>query len=238
MVLFKSSFVGHLVGSIGATLILLLVVSACKKIDIETQKFDFYPLNDKLVRIYEVIEVNYAISEDPVPKSYFLKEKISQIIANPGKETSFIIERLTSKSISGVWRLDSVWSGNFWPDKLVLKENNKELLKLVFPVQNKVSWNLNKFNTQESTKAEYEKTNIRLSINKQNYDGVIKVKIKNDSTAINLHRNLEYYAPNIGLIAKEIINVDYCQSSPSCIGKGIINYGAIKKITLVKSYLE
>jgi hypothetical protein len=237
MVLFKSSFVGHLVGSIGAALI-LLVVSACTKSDIETQKFDFYPLNDKLVRIYEVIEVNYAVSEDPVAKSYFLKEKISQIIANTGKETSFVIERLTSKSISGVWKLDSVWSGNFWPDKLVLKENNKELLKLVFPVQNKVSWNLNKFNTLESTKAEYEKTNIRLTINKQNYDGVIKVKIKNDSTAINLHRNLEYYAPNIGLIAKEIINVDYCQSSPSCIGKGIINFGAIKKITLVKSYIE
>lgn len=230
MVLPKSDKLGHLARYFGGLIMVLAISFSCQKSDYQPLSQNYYPINSESARIYEVTENYYNVGDGASEIKYLLKEKITQI-ETEGNSTNFLLQRF--KWVNQNWKLDSIWIGKSTPDKILISENNLELLKLLLPATESSSWNINQFNTKASLKATYSNVGEKLIVNKKEFLNTVKVNIKQDSSLINLNKNYEYYAAGVGLIYSEKTNLDYCQSTPDCIGKGIINFGTKKIIKLI-----
>jgi hypothetical protein len=209
------------------------VFISCQDSFVDIQSYDFYPVKLPKSKIYQVKEQIFEINDDPSINTYYLKETITNIEAKPNEE-SFFIER--SKSKDGlVWKIDSVWIGRKTPSEVVISENNIEKVKLIFPVRENTKFNINKYNSSGSDEAIYLLKKEPFSLNDQKLENLITVVISDDSTLIDKHKTSETYAPQIGLVNKTLISLEYCQASPGCIGKGIISRGIIYEQVLKKT---
>jgi hypothetical protein len=232
MVLFKNYFSRNLARHIGFCG-LVITIFACQTDSIETRK-DYFPLNKSLVRIYEVTENTYTVTGEPTQKKYLQKEQISNITSSDGISSDFILQRYTRNTATETWALGSIQKGTLKPDRLTFEDNGAIKPKLFFPLYDKASWTIPQSNaSSEPLKVTVTKQNESLTIGNENIEDIFVVQFRNDSTLIDLRRELETYAPNIGLVSAEYTSFDYCQSTPSCIGKGTINFGTSKKMKLI-----
>ena len=233
MVLSKGFKFGYLVGGI----VFALIFFSCQSEKYSPKVFDYFPLDQTQSRIYEVNESRYSLSADEQHFTYYIKEKITSVSQNSDSKT-FIIQRFKSNESTKNWKLDSVWAGTLKPDRLIINQNNQEILKLIFPVTEKLEWNLNTYLNAKPKLAKYENINKAFESNKLNFENTVKVKIAEDSSLIDLKKENEYYADGVGLIYKETTNLAYCQSNPDCIGKGLISSGSSKIYKIIEIVKE
>jgi hypothetical protein len=145
-----------------------------------------------------------------------------------------VLEKYISSTQNGNWKLWTVENGKKYADRLQLKQNNVETVKLIFPVVEKSGWNLNLYNHLPAQKAYYRYILPRMLVgNASSYEKVAEVSSADDSTLISLKRDIQYFAPKIGEILHKTADLAYCQATPDCIGKGIVSYGNTKTYTLV-----
>jgi hypothetical protein len=193
----------------------------------------FYPVVGQSV-IYDVQEIQYALTTTPTIKNYQLKEVLASIsIENDGKE-ALRIERYRRENDSQKWAIDSVFLAKKEIDKALKTENNVTYVKLIFPVSEGLKWNGNAYNVLGDDSYELKKLNQSFQTNGQNFSKTLTVVQQNDSTLVDLKRRLEIYAEGIGMIYQEKTNVSYCNSG-DCLGKGKIDFGT-KYILKIKSH--
>jgi hypothetical protein len=209
-------------------LIILLAFGAlaCSKNEVEnTSPTDYYPLKKGLSLEYEVLEENYGVLSGKVEKKYFLKETVGDSVGKISETPIYKIERYKRQNNNENWKIDSVWTAYRLPDRAVKIENNTPFLKISFPVSDKKSWNGNAYNTLSAENYSLSVLKNAYSLANQSFDKGIEIIQKQDSSAVILLKKKEIYLPNIGLVYKENTNFSYCQSTPNCIGKGIVESG-------------
>lgn len=168
---------------------------------------------------YEVKKENYSINNDvSIIASYVrdvvIAKEIEQLI------TTYTVERYVRNKTNEPWRIERVYKLVKSPAELIeLGETPR--LRLVFPVVNNSKFNVNLYNNLGISFATYEKLNSDFGKFKNTY----RATTANDSTLINLTRIYEIYSPTEGLVYKENTDLKYCQTTPSCIGKGDITFG-------------
>ncbi|MVM40472.1 hypothetical protein GO730_27085 [Spirosoma sp. HMF3257] len=223
-------------GSVCLLFSLLLFLNACKREAISTQNDnDYAPIEMGRYWVYEIQDERYSLSDSPVMSTYYLKETIAeQVSATQGGKTYKLI-RYKRNRLSDAWKADSIWTIQQWPDKLIRTENNTAFVKLTFPIASNSAWNQNEYNALPASVYRYNQ--IGESYDK--YANTVQVISKqNDSTAISLNRQFMVYGYQTGLIYKESTALAYCQSSPSCIGKGQIASGYRQRWELLESGKE
>ncbi|WP_020599405.1 hypothetical protein [Spirosoma panaciterrae] len=216
-----------------------LVLQACQTIDSIPKDDSLYaPVEAGRYWVYEVQDETYSLSTPPVLNSYFLKETVGELVANQADKTHKLIRYKRSRP-TDVWKTDSIWTVQQWPNRLMRIENSIAFIKLLFPVVASTSWNQNEYNRLSTATYQYVQIGKDYAINGRNFANTVQVINKqNDSTAISLNRQVDVYAYQIGLIFKENTVLAYCQSSPDCLGKGQIAYGYRRKQWLVETGLE
>ncbi len=200
--------------------------------------YQYFPLTIGQYQIYEVTESLYNISNDPIHSKYFLKERISESYESPTSEKIYKIERFKKQTMGQAWKIDSVWTTHLMINKAIRTENNITFVKMFFPIQTSQFWNKNELNSYPEQKIKYENKGEDFKIDTKVYTNTIAVVIKDDSTLLTKNKNFEIYAPTFGMIYLEKTNLDYCQSSPSCIGKGLIEFGKEQKMKLIEMGIE
>lgn len=162
----------------------------------------------------------YRVNDEPVVSEKQLKEVVvkEEVAAN---KRIFTIERYARATSADEWKITEVLTAQLSANELIQTEQSLPYLKVVFPVIEESRWNATKYqNTAEQTAT-------TKAVNKPYgaYPQTFTIEYANDSTLIDLRKSYEIYSPSEGLIYKEQTNLNYCQSSPDCIGKGIISYG-------------
>ena len=71
------------------------------------------------------------------------------------------------------------------------------------------------------------------AVGTRRFENTVYVVGTNDSTLVNQKKYLRVYAPNVGLVYREDRSLAFCQSSSTCIGKGIVESGTKLKWELV-----
>lgn len=193
--------------------------------------YAYFPLELGRFQTYTVSESNYSVSSQEIIKKYELKERISEVLVDTETRKVFKLERLKRANSSQNWQIDSVMKVEWLPNAILKTENNISFMKLVFPIETTMKWNQNTYNTLPKT--DLVSTRLKnIKVGTKNYNDVVSVVERNDSSAISKVKRYEVYAPKVGLIYKENTTLEYCQSTPSCIGKGIIEAGIIRIMTL------
>lgn len=202
--------------------------------------YDYQPLEKGNFWIYDVTEQQFSLNGSATTKTYQVRETITNSYADPASDEPtgtpvFRIERHRRTNDSQAWQPDSVSSIRITNSQLVKNENNRSFVKLVFPLIDRFEWNGNAFNSAGEDLYQLKNTGMPYNVLNQSFAETATIVQQNDSTLVSQDKRVEVYARKVGLIYKEKVQLQYCSSTPSCVGKAQIDYG-IRQYFRLRSY--
>lgn len=217
-------------------LIMLGIGASCQtdKADPMPDSSAYFPLDSGDYWVYQVTQETY-FPATPVKKNvYQLQHRISSSYMKNG-QLYFLLEESIKRSEQTGFQLSAVKTVYKNLKEVVSAERNVPLLKLFFPISPTTSWNINTYNANADTLLHYDDARKAFSVGNLKFDQTISVLGANDSTLVNLQRYRQIYAPGVGLVFSENTSLAYCQSTPDCIGKAIIESGTKQKWELLRT---
>ncbi|MVM40589.1 hypothetical protein GO730_27795 [Spirosoma sp. HMF3257] len=226
----KSSFY------VGILLILVGIGGGCQKDTTNPTPDDstYFPLQTGDYWIYQVTQETYSLTNAPVKRMYQLQEKVGNSYSQNG-QLFFLVEESIKLSTQSDWQINAIHTVYKNVSEVISQESNVPTVRLVFPISSTTSWNVNTYNANPDTLLRYQNSGQSFSIGKQTFDRTVSVVGDNDSTLVDQQKYQRVYAQDIGLIYRENASLAFCQSTPDCVGKGIIASGSRQKWELVSS---
>lgn len=211
--------------------------SSCKpqEVDSASPGYDYFPLETGHYVIYEVEERRYALATTPTQQVYQLKEVVGDPYTDVTGQTAYRLIRYRRHSENQGWQPDSVWSARQFGNEAIRTENGHDFVKLIFPLSDQQRWNGNRRNTLGEDEYELRNNNQPYGVLDKQFGETVTVVAQDDSTLIAQDKRIDVYARQVGLIYKERAQVQYCSSSPDCVGKAKIDYG-IQQIYRLQAY--
>jgi hypothetical protein len=205
------------------------ILLACQQVLEPVASLVSYQQGDS--RVYDVISEKYAIGSSPAKSKFQIKESITQVTHHSSHQ---LIEQdiYTRPDSTKEWMFVEKQILKLYPDRLIRQTSEGIFQDLVFPVFKDNKWDLS--TSKIEAKAKYSDTNAAFEINKKTYQNCTIVSVFNISSLINLRKQQDVYSPSFGLIYRENTDLNYCQSTPSCIGKETIEFG-FREIYSLKS---
>jgi hypothetical protein len=200
-------------------LFITIVLISCKRdVEVFESGTEYYPIRSTgSYIIYDVHQINYnASGRDTL--NFQLMEMMGDTVTLNGR-LYYKILRYKRTADSAAWPLqpDSVWRTYKDVSKAVKNENNIDIIKMVFPVDEGKAWDADGFNTWGSQIYSMRKKAYPYNVNNHYFANTLTVQEKFDTSAINKNISFEVYAKDIGLIHRSVNNLQLCQSSSSCI---------------------
>ncbi len=223
-------------------IVLLLGLTACNPTcddcTVRTSGQEYFPLAIGQFTEFDVTEQEYTLGRTVVSRSYQIKESIVEQYQDISKQPVYRIVRYKRANSSQKWQPDSTLTARLRIDEVVKNEAGKDYVKIVFPVAERSTWNANVYNNLSEDKYEIRNVAKSYKVNNQQFDNTLTVIQQSDSTLVGQDKRLEVYAADVGLIYKESANLQFCSSTPSCVGKGQIDFGLKRIIRFVKTGKE
>lgn len=188
---------------------ILLAGWGCKH-EVADLQIDYRYFPDSIGRFveYQITEIEIDNSDTLVYDSYLLKEIVeSKFFDSEGRET-MRIERYRKNSLSDQYIINDVWTANVLKGSAQKTEENVRFIKLVFPVALYKSWNGNAYNNLPAEIYEITQMDEPLNLNDQSFENVLTVTQADDESIIHKTYKVEKYAQEVGLIYKEIVEVE------------------------------
>lgn len=195
-----------------------LLVLSCKKKETTPPDlgYDYYPT---LVGRYIEYDADSTIYDEitfqPTNYKYRIKEKIEEQFTDSEGKTAFRLVRYIKKYDSTKtydqtpWAVKDAWQVNAHPNNLEVVEENVRFTKLAFPVKQDAKWNGNVWNTMGEWDYTYSYVDQPEAFGSLSFDKVLMVKQKDFRTLISDQYYVEKYAKGLGLVYREIIDIQY-----------------------------
>jgi hypothetical protein len=175
---------------------------ACREIEIPDDiGLRYFPIQIGDIRFYQVDSIHYnSFSESADTFNFF--EKYSIVSKNTRDEFTDIYEVKVERSLA----LDSGWNLSLFAlyevDKHGISEirSNVRVLKLLFPIKERKSWDANMNNTLPLDRYQYRNVDVKGSSLLGVHDFTITVEQENDSSFLLVNKRYELYADGIGMV--------------------------------------
>lgn len=217
--------------------LILVLAQSCNNDNTEpVNTYDYYPLTVGHYMIYDVNEAVYSSGQaNPVIKVYQEKDEISSVTVDTDGSSTYIVSRSSRNTASDYWVKTKEYSINQFPDKLIFNIDNQSLVPLIFPIDSKITWNGNMYNTLDAQDYHYEDINQPFKLNALSFDKTLTLVERRDTTSvIDYDLGLKRFAIGVGLIYDEQTSYEYCQATVDCIGKAIIDSGSKKTRKIIE----
>lgn len=226
--------------------ILLLSLIRCSDEDpISTDiGLNYFPLRTGDSWIYEVEET--IINQISETKTYELRVVVSDSVKNTTSGYTYTFNRDKRTLNTDPWQSYETWTAEVSLNQLIQNEGNELFVKLIFPLSNDISWNGNQFNNLPNNgnlfngngsevyqASEFDQSKT-LSTNLEFAETITITQNSFDDAIVGKDIRKEVYARDVGLIYKEITQLEYCTVG-DCLGQQKIDKGVILVQTL-KSY--
>lgn len=197
--------------------------------------YDYFPLETGHYVIYDVNEHRYALNAAPVQRTYQLKEVVGVAYADVTGQRAYQLLRYRRLAAGQPWQADSVWSARLIADEGIRTENGLDIVKLRFPLSDRLRWDGNRYNAAGEDAYELRNSGLPYRVSDKQFAETVTVVAQQDSTLIAQDKRIEVYARQVGLIYKEQVQLQFCSSTPTCIGTFQIDYG-IRHIYRIHSF--
>ncbi|MTI38507.1 hypothetical protein [Fulvivirga lutimaris] len=208
--------------------IFILLVAGCSDSELEPDQsiygYEYFPLATGTYQVFEVTQTDYLNTGEVVTSDFQIRHEIAESFVSDEQET-FIINRFTRANENDDWEYLNTWQSRRTEFNAIVSEENLSLLKLVFPIEAGVSWNGNSFNSLEEDTYVLDSLSFPFRLNDQGFENTITViQADNQDFIVSLDTRFEIYAKDIGLVYKEIVNLNYC-ADENCLGQEIVETG-------------
>ncbi len=195
---------------------------------------EYFPLAIGKYTVYEMDSTIYDPNGAEMVRQSFtqLREEIVDTLRNANDELVYKIEQFTRLGDTLPWTIQNVYTASIVNNQAQRTEENLKFIKMTFPVRDNNSWDGNAFiddgtivlvagETIEMFKGwDYRIKEVDLvdTIGGQIFEPVVLIEQADNENAIELRSSVEKYAPNVGLIYKEISIFD-TQCIEDCEGQ-------------------
>lgn len=203
---------------IGLLISLISCTSDTLEPDPQKVGFSYFPLQVGDFRIYQIHKEHFSIFAESDTTDYQLKELVADSFATQN-EITFVLHRLSREQEQDPWQLDSVWTARRTANHAIVVENNIPFAKLVFPVAVNKTWDGNVFNTRLPDNYEITAVNTSFETPAGPFGNTLTVFENNDPDSL-IFQDIRQvvYALDVGLIYKFSSILDFCNTSPECLG--------------------
>ncbi len=195
---------------------------------------DYFPLEVGSYRVYQVTMKKYVAANSATTQTYQLQEKISSSSTRNG-QLVYLVEESIRPTSGSAWKLNAIHIVYKSLSELVEQENNALIVSLAFPIITTPFWNRSLYNSNPLIQLQYQHVGRPFSVGKLGFDDTVSVVGTNDSTLVSQEKYLRVYARAIGCVYREDRSLAFCQSSPACIGQGIVESGTSLTWALIAS---
>lgn len=215
---------------------LLILAGACdsdeqKPIDIGV---DYFPLGKGVYQIYKIDETIYSIGAAPENLNYELMVEIVDSFPNPEGNYTYVIHRKKRQGSSSPWQDLDTWSARGTDRELVATEGNTSFLKLTFPLRKGNTWNGNKYNSLDEDKYRVGSLDESFTAGGTTFEKTLTIDQEdNEDLIVFLDQRKEVYARGVGLIFKEVTQLNYC-TADNCRGQQIVESGKKYKQEIIE----
>ena len=196
------------------SIVLVSMLSCAKKKvpqDNSVLGLDYYPSASGKFVVYDVDSIIYTqLPKDTLIYKYRIKEKLADNFTDNEGEPAIRLERYIKKYDPSTsydnmpWTIKEVWMVKVSDQNVQVVESNLRFTKLIFPVQEKTTWNGNASNALETRDYTYDYIDKKESIGPSTFENILLVKQKDYRTLISYEYYVEKYAKGVGLVYREI----------------------------------
>jgi len=231
-------YAGWLLVWLFLAVLLLGCTSQCNDCAPAATGTEFFPLKEGAFIEYDVQEQAFALGQAAVVRSYQWKELVAEKYQDITGQTAYRIARFRRANDTQRWQADSTITIRLGIDQAIRNENGRDYVKMLFPVYEKSAWNGNAYNALGEDNYELRNVGIPFKVGTQSFERTTTVVQQNDSTLVDQDRRIEVYAADVGLIYRENTKVQFCSSSPGCVGKGQVDFGLRQYVRFKKRGIE
>lgn len=198
-----------------AFLYLVTFLVSCKKVDNPSENDEnYYPVYIGKSNTYRVDSINFdGFRKVSDTIHYFVKETIEELFVDSPQQI-WLVNRYNSIDNQQSWQLNAQFLLEKSSNYVKRKEYNVDLMKLIFPIVERKTFNINAFNNLESKSARLLSVDNSKTINGKEFPNCTMVFIQNDSNFFEQKKHIEYYARTVGLIYKEYIDITIQNNEP------------------------
>lgn len=170
--------------------------------------YDYQPLEAGLWVIYDVDSVVYD-NFTGLKHEYFyqVKELVESLEQQTGEYKDFRLHRFRRLKPTDPWQTSNIWQIRQTASRLERMEENRVIVKLVFPVRLNALWNGNAYNTLQPQTYRYTRVHEPYQVNGHVFDSTLTVLQNQLLTLISEDFQLEVYARDIGMIYKKYVKL-------------------------------
>ena len=210
---------------ISVVLIICLSLFSCNKTeDFQNDyQYEYYPLDSGATVIYRMDSININGNFKPLPAEldtfvFDIKEIVGDTFIDLEGEVAYNLWRFRKLSDDSVWGIPKRWHIKRTLNGLEMTEQNLRFVKLLFPPEEKGTWEGNQFITITDEQPElkymedweeytYKEVGVTGTVNGMNFGEILTVGQFADSNRVEKIVSREIYAKNVGMIYKEIYNL-------------------------------
>ena len=133
--------------------------------------------------------------------SYRLKERIEEYYTDDEGRLCHRIHRYVLDG-EGNWVVRDVWTATLGTTVAEATEENLRRLKLVFPVDEGTSWDMNVYNTEDDFTVSYEEVDVPWAANGLNYASTLLVMNTIPPNFVEKRNFEERYALGVGMVSR------------------------------------
>jgi hypothetical protein len=193
-----------------ATMAILICfyMQACKRnvgnpVDL---KQEYFPVDIGNWIIYDVVDIRHDINHDTL--NYQIKEIITADFFDNSGRLAQRVERYVRNSDTEPWQFGDVWHSIRTSRSAEKVEEDERFVKLIFPVTEFKYWDGNAYNQRVSWEYYFDSIDYAGSVGSIVYDSLAYVMQRENSNFVEYEQAFEVYAKNIGLVEKQLIDLD------------------------------
>jgi len=219
-------------------LVIFCQALSCSTDDVSptTSVKDYFPMKIGASHIYSVEETVISQISGESKSTYELRTIVTDSIPESDGSFLYVIQRYRRNDALSPWTNLPTWSARVSKFQAIFNEENTGYLKAEAPVVEGKAWNGNLPNSLDEDKYEMIEVGMPYSVNSlTNFPKTITI-LQNDNNDLIVFQDKrsEIYAEGVGLIYREILQLEYC-TDPNCLGQQKVKKGFVYK-QVIKEY--
>jgi len=169
-------------------------------------KQEYFPVDIGNWIIYDVVDIRHDINHDTL--NYQIKEIITADFFDNSGRLAQRVERYVRDSEAEPWQFGDVWHSIRTSRTAEKVEEDERFVKLIFPVTEFKYWDGNAYNQRVSWEYYFDSIDYAGTVGSIVYDSLAYVMQRENSNFVEYEQAFEVYAKNIGLVEKQLIDLD------------------------------
>lgn len=196
---------------------------------------EYFALKKGVFQVYSVNEVHYSAATEPLEINYELRAEVTDSFPSNAGGYTYVIHRSKRVSDTESWQALDTWSVRPEISEVIVTEGNTPYVKVKLPLTPDNVWNGNELNAQGEDQYRYSDIARPLELDGMTFENTITVEQENNEDPIVFRdQRKEVYARNVGLVYKEVVQLNYC-TDDACLGQKQVDHGVEMRMT-IKDY--